>query len=258
MTAKLINQYKPDRIVACLDGARLPSWRTDLFPEYKAARQESLQKEKSESLRPQIPILLELIKLFNIPLVQVDDYEADDVLASYAHQYPGPIRIVTGDRDLFQCVDDNRDVKVVYLASGFSQHNLVDEAYIAQKYGIPGDRYTLFSLIRGDSSDGLPGITGIGNKGAAVIANAFASLDAVVEAAKTGHSSLPAPLAKKIIAGVNYIKIAPTVVQVARDAQLPDIDLTMPVLPRDLSMIHAFKEQYGLGFSVDRLINALG
>ena len=258
MTAKLIIQYKPNRIVACLDGDRLPSWRTTLFSEYKALRQESLQKEKSASLRPQIPILLEMIKLFGIPVVGVEDYEADDILASYAQQQPGPTRIVTGDRDLFQSVDDLRDVKIIYLANGFSQHDLIDEDYIARKYGIPGDRYTLYALLRGDSSDGLPGVAGIGNKGAALIANNFRTLDDVVEAAKNGNPKLPAPLAKKILAGSEYIKIAPTVVQVARDAKLPELDLSMPTLPDDLSEIMNLKEKYGLGFSVDRLLNAFG
>lgn len=258
MTAKLINQYKPNRIVACLDGARLPSWRTDLFPEYKAKRQKALQIGEPETLKPQIPILLEMIKLFGIPLVGLDDYEADDILASFAQQHLGPTRIVTGDRDLFQSVDDKRDVKVIYLANGFSQHALVDETYIAEKYLIPGDRYTLFSLIRGDSSDGLPGVAGIGQKGAAIIANNFSSLDEVVAAAHAGHELLPISLAKKIIAGADYVKIAPTVVQVARDAKLPEVDLLMPLSPVDMSAIHDLKERYGLGFSVDRLINALG
>jgi 5'-3' exonuclease len=258
MTAKLITQYRPNRIVACLDGARLPSWRVEKFPAYKAKRQDSLEKEKSESLRPQIPVLLEALRLFGIPLVGVDDYEADDILASYAHQHDGPTRIVTGDRDLFQSVDDERDVKVIYLAQGFSQHNVVDYDYIAEKYGIPGNRYTLFSLIRGDSSDGLPGVAGIGQKGAALIANNFTCLDDVIEAAHSGHELLPAPLAKKIIAGTDYLSIAPTVVQVARDAVLPQLDLSLPGTPADLTEIATLKEQYGLGYSVDRLINALG
>ena len=258
MTAKLINQYKPDRIVACLDGERLPSWRVSLFPAYKQLRQKATGVGEPEKLKPQIPILLEMIKLFNIPLVGLDDYEADDVLASYAQQHPGPIRIVTGDRDLFQSVDDKRNVKIVYLAKGFSQHDLVDEEYIKNKYGIPGDRYTLFALLRGDSSDGLPGVAGIGNKGAALIANNFKNLDEVVEAARSGNKDLPTPLAKKILASHEYIKIAPTVVQVARDARLPEIDVSMPSLPKDLSKIKALKEQYGLGYSVDRLVNAFG
>ncbi len=260
MTSRLLSVYKPNRLVACLDGDWRPSWRVELFPDYKANRleEEGDEEEEPETLTPQIPILLELLDLFGIPVVGVDDYEADDVMATYAEIEKGPIRIVTGDRDLFQMVDDKRDIKVVYLAKGISQHDLVDYSYVANKYGIPGDRYALFAMFRGDPSDGLPGVRGIGEKGAALIANAFGNIDDALAGAHAGHDSLPPALAKKIIAGSDYLKIAPTVVQVARNAPLPEIDLSMPKSPKDLSDIYQFKERYGLGASVDRLISALG
>jgi len=248
MTSRLIQAYKPDRLVACLDGDWRPSWRVEIFPDYKANRIEDdgESEEEPETLTPQIPILLDLLDLFGIPVVGVDDYEADDVMATYAQLEKGPIRIVTGDRDLFQVVDDRRDIKVVYLAKGISQHDLVDVAYVAKKYSIPGDRYDLFAMFRGDPSDGLPGVKGIGEKGAAVIAKL------------NSHEALPPALAKKIIAGADYLKIAPTLVRVARDVPLPKVDLKMPQPPSDLSPIYQFKERYGLGASVDRMISALG
>ena len=260
MTSRLLSVYKPNRLVACLDGDWRSSWRVELFPDYKANRleEEGDEEEEPETLTPQIPILLDLLDLFGIPVVGVDDYEADDVMATYAEIEKGPIRIVTGDRDLFQMVDDKRDIKVVYLAKGISQHDLVDYSYVANKYGIPGDRYALFAMFRGDPSDGLPGVRGIGEKGAALIANAFGNIDDALAGAHAGHDSLPPALAKKIIAGSDYLKIAPTVVQVARNAPLPEIDLSMPKSPKDLSDIYQFKERYGLGASVDRLISALG
>ena len=260
MAARLISVYKPDRLVACLDGDWRPSWRVELFPDYKANRLEEVgdEEEEPETLTPQIPILLDLLDLFGIPVVGVDDYEADDVMATYAEIEKGPIRIVTGDRDLFQMVDDKRDIKVVYLAKGISAHDLVDIKYVANKYSIPGDRYALFAMFRGDPSDGLPGVRGIGEKGAAVIANLFNDVDSALAAAHAGHEGLPPALAKKIIAGSDYLAIAPTVVQVARNAPLPTVNLRMPVAPKDLSAIYQFKERYGLGASVDRLISALG
>ena len=259
MTARLVNVYKPDRLVACLDGDWRPSWRVDLFPEYKANRleEEGEEEEEPETLTPQIPILLDLLDLFGIPVIGVDDYEADDVMATYAEIEPGPIRIVTGDRDLFQMVDDKRDIKVVYLAKGISQHDLVDIKYVADKYLIPGDRYDLFAMFRGDPSDGLPGVKGIGEKGAAIIANNFASVDDALQAAHEGSELLAPALAKKIIAGTDYLKIAPKLVRVARDAPLPKADLSLPKAPADLSAIYLFKERYALGASVDRLISAL-
>ena len=260
MTSRLLSVYKPNRLVACLDGDWRPSWRVELFPDYKANRleEEGDDEEEPETLTPQIPILLDLLDLFGIPVVGVDDYEADDVMATYAEIEKGPIRIVTGDRDLFQMVDDKRDIKVVYLAKGISQHDLVDCAYVANKYEIPGDRYALFAMFRGDPSDGLPGVKGIGEKGAALIANNFANVEQALAGAHAAHDSLPPALAKKIIAGADYLKIAPTVVQVARNAPLPQVDLSMPKAPKDLSEIYQFKERYGLGASVDRLISALG
>ena len=259
MTARLISMYSPNRIVACIEGDWRPSWRVDLFPAYKANRleDESDVEEEPETLTPQIPVLLDLLDAFGIPMVGVDDYEADDVMATFAVREKGPIRIVTGDRDLFQLVDDRRDVKVVYLAKGISQHDLVDISWVANKYGIPGDRYALFAMFRGDPSDGLPGVRGIGEKGAALIANNFASVDDALAGAKAGHEALSASLAKKIVEGADYLKIAPTLVNCARDVAIPSMKIDMPTKPEDLSEIYAIKDKYGLGASVDRLISAL-
>jgi 5'-3' exonuclease len=259
MTARLITMYSPKRIVACIEGDWRPTWRVELFPNYKANRleEDGEGEEEPDLLTPQIPILLDLLDEFGIPMVGVDDYEADDVMATFAVREKGPIRIVTGDRDLFQLVDDKRDVKVVYLAKGLSQHDLVDKAWVSRKYSIPGDRYALFAMFRGDPSDGLPGVKGIGEKGAALIANHFSSVDEALQGAHDMHKELPPALAKKIIAGADYLKIAPTLVNCARDVALPSLDISMPKAPSDLSKIYEIKDRYGLGASVDRLISAL-
>jgi len=259
MSARLMTVYKPKRIVACIEGDWRPSWRVELFPDYKANRlDEEGEEEEPDLLAPQIPILMDVLDAFGIPIVGADDYEADDVMASFAHREDGPIRIVTGDRDMFQLVDDRKDVKVVYLAKGISQHDLVDSTWVGKKYEIPGDRYALFAMFRGDPSDGLPGVKGIGEKGAALIANHFASVDEVIDAAKNAHESLSPNLIKKIIAGQDYLKIAPTLVQCARDVSLPNIDLSLPRKPNDLSLIYSLQKQHGLGASIDRMIAALG
>jgi 5'-3' exonuclease len=260
MTARLIGMYSPDRIVACIEGDCRPSWRVDIFPAYKANRleDETDEEEEPETLTPQIPVLLDLLDAFGIPMLGVDDYEADDVMATFAVREKGPIRVVTGDRDLFQLVDDKRDVKVVYLAKGLSQHDLVDIKWVAEKYGIPGDRYALFAMFRGDPSDGLPGVRGIGEKGAALIANNFASVEETLAAAHAEDEILSKSLAKKIIDGTDYLKIAPTLVNCARDVAIPKMDIKLPSKPADLSEIYGIKDEYGLGASVDRLISALG
>jgi 5'-3' exonuclease len=260
MSARLITTYNPNRLVVCLDGDWRPSWRVELFPGYKANRledEESEEEAEPDTLTPQIPILLDLLDEFGIAMVGVDDFEADDVMATYAHTHPGPTRIVTGDRDLFQLVDDARDIKVAYLAKGISAHDLVDLAFISQKYSIPGDRYALFATFRGDASDGLPGVKGIGEKGAALIASHFATIDDAISAARESDERLPAALARKIIAGEEYLSIAPTVVNCARNVPLPQIELAMPAALSDLSRIYELKDKYSLGASVDRLISAL-
>jgi 5'-3' exonuclease len=259
MTAKLIGQYKPNRLVACIEGDWRPSWRVQVFPDYKANRVDAEgDEEEPDTLAPQIPILLDVIEAFGITVIGVDDYEADDVMASFAIQEKGPVRIVTGDRDLFQMVDDERDVAVVYLAKGLSQHDLVDRNWVAEKYQIPGDRYGLFAMFRGDPSDGLPGVRGIGQKNAALIANNFADVNAVIAGAHSSHPSLSPGLIKKILDGQEYLAIAPILVQCAIDISLPQVSLTLPTRPKDMTNIYDLKEKYALGTSVDRLVAALG
>jgi len=259
MTARLLSIYKPNRLVACIEGDWRPSWRVDLFPEYKANRlDEEGSEEEPDTLGPQIPILLDLLEAFGIPLVGVDDYEADDVMASFAVRENGPIKIVTGDRDLFQLVDDKRKVSVVYLAKGISNHDHVDLKWISDKYEIPGDRYALFAMIRGDASDGLPGIRGIGEKGAAIIAKNFETLPEVMAAAKKDDERLTPNLRKKLLESADYAKIAPKLVFCALDVPLPKMDLSLPKRPDNLDDIYQYQKDYGLGASVDRLIAALG
>ena len=259
MSARLISQYRPNRLVACLDGDWRPSWRVDLFPDYKANRVIGDEEEdEPETLTPQIPILLDVLEAIGIPLIGADDYEADDVIATYSVKEPGPTLIVTGDRDLFQLVDDKRRVKVVYLARGIANHDLVDKKWISTKYEIPGDRYALFAMIRGDASDGLPGIRGIGEKGAAVIANAFQSMNEVLDAAHSDDEKLPPALRKKLLADVEYAKVAEKLVHCALDVPIPKVELKIPAAQPDLSRIYQLKEEHNLGASVDRFIAAFG
>jgi len=259
MTSKLINLYKPNRIVACLEGDWRPSWRVELFPDYKMNRlDESGEEEEPDTLSPQIPILFDLLEALGFPMLGVDDYEADDLMATFAVNQPGPVRIVTGDRDLFQLVDDKRDVKVVYLAKGIANHDLVDLKWIEQKYEIPGDRYGLFAMIRGDASDGLPGIKGIGEKGAASIAKQFTNLHEVMKAAINDDERLTANIRKKLLESAEYARIAPKLVGCATDVSIPEMKIDLPNKPLDTQKIQDIKEEFGLGTSVDRIMNALG
>lgn len=260
MSARLISQYKPNRLVACLDGDWRPSWRVDLFPEYKANRVdvEGDEEAEPETLTPQIPILLDVLEALGIPLIGADDYEADDVIATYSVQEPGPTLIVTGDRDLFQLVDDKRKVRVVYLARGIANHDLVDKKWISTKYEIPGERYALFAMIRGDASDGLPGIKGIGEKGAGLIANSFSSMQEVIQAAQGEDERLTPALRKKLLADIEYARIAERLVHCALDVPIPKVELKIPKTQPDLSRVYQLKEEHNLGASIDRFISAIG
>ena len=258
MSARLITQYQPSRLVACLEGDWRPSWRVELFPGYKANRIDaSGEEEEPDTLGPQIPILLDVLEAFGIPMLGVDDYEADDIMATFSVKERGPTFVATGDRDLFQLVDDKRRVKVVYLAKGISNHDLVDRAWISARYEIPGERYALFAMIRGDASDGLPGVRGIGEKGAALIANNFETIEAALEAAHQGDERLTTGIRKKLIEGADYIAIAPKLVHCALDVPVPLMSINMPSRPQSLDQIWQLKEDYGLGASIDRMISAL-
>jgi 5'-3' exonuclease len=259
MVARLIVQYKPSEVIAAIEGDWRPTWRTELFPGYKANRlDDEGEEEEPDLLTPQIPILLDVLDSLGIPVVGADDYEADDVIATYSKSKKGPIRIVTGDRDLFQLVDSKRDVKVVYLAKGISNHDLVDESWISNKYGIPGERYALFSMIRGDVSDGLPGIKGIGEKGAAEITRIFPNISAVLQAHKSENAQLPAKYHKKFAESADYAKIMERLVMCATDVPVPDIDIKLHVSNLDLVNLEKIKSEYGLGTSIDRFVNAIG
>ena len=258
MTSRLLVKYQPNRIVACLEGDWRPSWRVELFPDYKLNRlDEEGAEEEPDTLGPQIPILLDVLDALGIPLLGVDDYEADDLMATFSVKQPGPVRIVTGDRDLFQLADDERDVKIVYLAKGISNHDLVDLKWIQDKYQIPGDRYALFAMIRGDSSDGLPGIKGIGEKGAMVITNLFKTMPEVMQAAAGADERLSANIRKKLLESSQYAAIAPKLVGCALDVAIPEMEISMPKKPKSLEKIIKLKDEFGLGASIDRIMSAL-
>jgi 5'-3' exonuclease len=259
--ARLTSVYQPTQVVACLDGDWRPSWRTDLIPEYKAARE--LPSEDSEVLQDQIdldrqtPIILDVLDAIGLPVVGIDDYEADDVIATLATREKSKIIIATGDRDLFQLVDDAQPISVAYLVKGISSHELVDLKWISNRYGIPGERYALMALLRGDPSDGLPGVRGIGEKGAAKIANLFATVPEVIAAAEGNDARLGASLAKKVLDGREYLRRAEPVVNCVRDLRLPQLP---PQIPREISdgeKLRQITAEYGIGTSVSRLLSVL-
>ena len=162
-----------------------------------------------------------------------DGYEADDVIGTLATGADGPVDVVTGDRDLFQVVDDDADVRVLYIARGVGNHERVDNAWMRAKYGVDAAQYADFATLRGDASDGLPGVAGIGEKTAATLLNRFGDMAGIIAAAGDPDSDLGPGPRGKIKAAADYLTVAPKVVAVARDIDLDRTGLDRPVTPRD-------------------------
>ncbi len=170
---RLVQDHRPDDLVACMDADWRPHWRVELIPSYKAHRvaQESETgpdlEETPDTLAPQVPIIEAALDAFGIARVGVAGYEADDVIGTLTARATGPVDIVTGDRDLYQLVDDARRRRVLYPLKGVGSLQVTDEAWLREKYGVDGPGYADLALLRGDPSDGLPGVPGIGEKTAA-------------------------------------------------------------------------------------------
>jgi 5'-3' exonuclease len=187
----------------------------------------------------------------------VPGFEADDVIGTFATQASTPVDIVTGDRDLFQLVDDARGVRVVYTARSVSRPDIYDEAAIAAKYGVPGDRYLDFSILRGDPSDGLPGVKGIGEKTAASLITEFGSLAGVRTAALDDGSTMAAGVRRKMLDAADYLDVAPLVVGVVRDVPVPAIDARIVPAPADPAAFESLVTRWGLGSSALRVAETL-
>jgi 5'-3' exonuclease len=257
MSARLIATHGPDRFVACWDDDWRPAFRTEALPSYKAHRvaQEG-GEEVPDELGPQVPILIDVLAAAGIARVGAPGYEADDVIGTLATRARGPVDVVTGDRDLFQLVDDARGIRILYTARGISDLDFVDEAAVTEKYGIPGRSYADFAVLRGDPSDGLPGVSGVGAKTAAALINEFgdlAGIRAAVERTVVPKPPLTAAVLKKLHAAADYLDAAPVVVAVACDIDMPAVEGALPRSPADPDALAALAEQHGLQNSVSRL-----
>ncbi|MDY0829524.1 5'-3' exonuclease [Microbacterium sp. BG28] len=257
--AKLVSTYEPTHIVACWDDDWRPEWRVQLIPSYKTHRvvveveAGPDVEEMPDPLEAQIPLIRESLDLLGIPIVGAAEHEADDVIGTLATDAGMPVDIVTGDRDLFQLVDDAAAVRVVYTARGMSNLEIVTDDVVRTKYGVAPHQYADFAVLRGDASDGLPGVAGIGEKTAATLLSAHGDLAGIVAAAATGEG-MSAGVRAKVAAGADYLAVAPTVVRVVRDLDLPMFDATLREVSPDAA---AFADQWGLGAAFARATKAI-
>jgi 5'-3' exonuclease len=259
--ATLSAQYGPDAIVAAWDDDWRPAWRVDLIPSYKTHRVVEVatgEEEVPDLLSPQVPIIAEALTLLGIPVVGAEGAEADDIIGSLAKAWGGPVDIVTGDRDLFQLVDDDHPTRVLYTARGVGNHDVVDAAWIRSKYAIEPSQYVDFAVMRGDASDGLPGVPGIGEKTAASLLGVFGDLDGIQAAAADPASDIRPRIRQSLIDSRAYIEAARTVVAVRED--VATVDAVIPLAPLTTEATDAFSTfgtTWGLGGVPARVIEAL-
>ena len=254
---RLVRDRRPDRLIACLDADWRPAFRVEAIPSYKAHRAEPDGTEQTpEGLAVQIPLITEVLSAAGVALAEASGYEADDVIGTLAAAAPGPVDVVTGDRDLFQVVDDTRQVRVIYTLRGLAKAETIDEGAVEKKYDITGRSYADFAVLRGDPSDGLPGVPGVGEKTAATLIRQFGGLDALTRALDLGHGGFPGGSRKKLEAARDYLSIAPAVVRVATDVPLPPVDGSLPLTP-DMAQLTELGEALGLGSSLTRFLKAV-
>ena len=265
MVATLVGTYRPTHLVACWDNDWRPAFRVDAIPTYKTHRLSEgseVQEESPEDLTPQVPLIVDALRALGIARIGSDGYEADDVIGTLTHRARGRqvVDVVTGDRDLFQLVDDDAGVRVLYTArGGVRSPDVITQTFLQDKYSVPtGQAYADLATLRGDTSDGLPGVAGIGEKTAATLINRYGDLAGLRVALAEGDPQLKGALRARLEAASAYLDVAPLVVQVALDAPVADFDASLPRQVGDLTLLSSLASGYGLTNPLNRVLSALG
>ena len=280
MTSTLITRRRPSRFVACLDFSWRPDFRVALVPSYKAHRVAPDGGEAVPAeLVAQVPVLFEVLDAVGLCRCGADGFEADDVLGTLAarepgpvdlllpnsgrvpvlvparYPEPGPVDLVSGDRDLM-CTVTN-DVSMLYVGRGVAKLEVLRPADVLARYGIPAPHYPDFAALRGDPSDGLPGVKGIGERTAAALVDRFGTIESIVAAAEQDDAGFPSGARAKILAARNYLPAAVAVVRVRTDVSLPVLDDALPVAVADPAKLVGLSDEFGLSSPINRLLNAL-
>lgn len=275
--ANLVSREAPTRLVVCLDLDWRPAFRTDLIPSYKAHRVAEAAaptqsgtavdvEEVPDTLTPQVGMILDVLGAAGLTTSGAHGCEADDVIGTLAFaESADDVIVVSGDRDLLQVVaDDPVRVRVLYVGRGLAKAEMLGPAEVAEKYALPSTRagaaYAEMSILRGDPSDGLPGVRGIGEKTASALIREYGDLDALEAAANDPSSTLPPRNRTALIAAADYLHAARTVVFVRTDAQTIEStdDDRLPTAPADPARLAELVTELGIGASVTRLATALG
>lgn len=238
--ATLIVEHRPVRLAVASDEDWRPGWRVELIPGYKAHR---VAEPIPPQLEPQMPIIDDVLKAAGVDFVGVADFEAEDVIASWTARAAGQtVDIVSGDRDLFALVRDPH-VRVLYPEKrGLT---VIDEAEVTRRYGVPGRLYADFAILRGDPSDGLPGLMGVGDKKAAELVSRYDGIEGLMGSGRLKDAER------------DYLERARRVVP-----PVADIPIELPQgrrerYPDDPERVVTLAERYGLDGPFERLLRAL-
>jgi 5'-3' exonuclease len=236
---RLVGARQPRHLAVASDADWRPDWRVALIPGYKAQR---VAEPIPPALIPQMPIIDAFLEAIGIDALGVSGYEAEDVIATWTAKAGGTVEIISGDRDLFALVEDAR-VTVLYPEKG--GWAVVDEAEVTRRYGIPGRRYADFAMLRGDPSDGLPGLKGVGAVAAASMIRQLGGVPAILEAGRLSEHDQ------------EYLTRALRVVPPVADlpAELPRGSRER--YPADPQALNRLMANYGLQAASSRLVEAL-
>ncbi|MFI9408851.1 5'-3' exonuclease [Nocardia gamkensis] len=271
MVASLITKFAPSRLVVCLDLDWRPAYRVELVPSYKAHRLDTSPdaapgaETVPDTLTPQVDMILEVLAAAGIATGGAEGLEADDVLGTLAtRERTDEVIVVSGDRDLLQLVRDEPtpQVRVLYAGRGLAKAELFGPAEVSAKYGVPlrnaGPAYADMATLRGDASDGLPGVAGIGEKSASTLISRFGSLEALVAAVEDPDADLSQSVRARLRAAEDYLKAAAPVVRVVCDAEVAlSRSDALPTEPADPDRLRALATAYNAESPVTRLITAL-
>jgi 5'-3' exonuclease len=273
MVSRLLTDRRPGRLVACLDLEWRPAFRVAALPSYKAHRvaggpetaPAGIPEVVPDTLAPQVPVILEVLAAVGLATAGAEGHEADDVIGTLcAAEKADPVAVVSGDRDLMQVVRDApTPVRLIYVGRRLAKAETLGPPEVAAKYGVPAARagaaYAEMAMLRGDPSDGLPGVPGIGAKTAATLVGRFATWDELRAAvADRTDARLSPPVRSKLAAAAPYLAVVEPVVRVAVDAPVrvngPD---AVPATPADPERLAELAERWALGGTVERLVAAL-
>lgn len=258
----LVRDRGSRQVVACWDYDWRPQWRVDLLPSYKTHRvleeSDEAEEETPDTLGPQIDILRDLLPRLGIPVVGNEGFEADDVIAAFAHQLDGAVDIASGDRDLVQLVDER--VTLLYTGGtsasrGGRPWQVLTPQSALERFKVPARLYADFAILRGDPSDGLPGVRGIGDKTAAALVSAFGDVEAIIAAAVDPSSPKPmtSVLRQRLLDAQDDIRLAERVVRLQPDPRWREHEPHREI-SRDAIDV---AEAYGVGPATRRLLEVL-